>query len=190
MYLWTWRRLWALRRQKVPDRVINMVMALSVNTCSKVKTSSGISEEFGIRVGVHHGSPLSPLLFVLVMQEVIRGERRRFWEVVYANDLVITAETREEAYDEFKSWKRAMERRGLKVNMEKTKVMLTGRQPNKRQEDGKYQCGCCGKNVGVNSVLCTGCGKWCHKRCSGPSKVYNAGENCKCPSCMGENREQ
>jgi len=83
-----------------------------------------------------------------------------------------------------------MERRGLKVNMEKTTVMLTGRPPNKRQEDGKYPRGCCERNVGVNSVLCTGCGKWCHKRCSGLSNVNDAGENYNCPSCVGENRKQ
>ena len=103
---------WALRRRKVPERLINMVMALYVNASSKVKTSSGTSEEFGIRVGVHQGSPLSPLLFVLVMEEATRGERREFWELLYADDLVITAETREEACDRFNSWKRAMERSG------------------------------------------------------------------------------
>ena len=40
---------------------------------------------------------------------------------------MITAETREEACDRFNSWKRAMERRDLKVNIEKTKLMLPGR---------------------------------------------------------------
>ena len=65
--------------------------------------------------------------------------------------------------------------------------MLSGRRPNKRQEEGKYPCVCCGKNVGVTSVLCTGCGKWCHKTCS---RLSAAGENYKCPNCVGENREQ
>ena len=32
---------------------------------------------------------------------------------------------------------------------------------------GWYQCGVCGRGVGANSVLCTACGKWCHRRCSG-----------------------
>ena len=32
---------------------------------------------------------------------------------------------------------------------------------------GRYPCGVCGRGVGANSVLCTACWKWCHKRCSG-----------------------
>ena len=41
----------AFRRQKVPERLINMVMAVYVNASSKVRTSSGTSEQFWIRVG-------------------------------------------------------------------------------------------------------------------------------------------
>ncbi len=51
-----------------------MVMALYVNTSSRMKTSSGTSGEFGIRVGVHQGLALSPLLFVLIMEEATRGK--------------------------------------------------------------------------------------------------------------------
>ena len=181
---------WALRRQRVPERLINMVMALYASAKSRVKTAAGTSGEFEIGVGVHQGSALSPLLFIIVMEEATRGERRDLWELLYADDLVITAETREEAITRFNNWKREMGRRGLKVNMEKTKVMITGREPNRRQEEGRYPCGCCGKNVGVNSILCTECGKWCHKRCSGLRNVNEAGENYRCPRCMRGNREQ
>ena len=174
---------WALRRQKVPERLIILVMALYVNTRSRVKTGVGTSDEFEIKVGVHQGSALSPLLFVLVMEEAIRGERRGLWELLYADDLVITAESEEEAISSFNSWKAGLEKRGLKINSEKTKVMITGKAPTLRQETGRYPCSCCGKGVGANSVLCTGCGKWCHWRCSGLGNVNQAGENYKCPVC-------
>ena len=36
---------------------------------------------------------------------------------------------------------------------------------------GRYPCGVCGHGVGANSVLCTACGKWCHKRCSGLGRL-------------------
>ncbi len=45
--------VWALQRQKVPEYLIILVMALYENTRSRVKTPAGISEEFNIGVGVH-----------------------------------------------------------------------------------------------------------------------------------------
>ena len=52
---------WALRRQRIPERLIAAVMQLYVATKSRVRTT-GLSEEFGIGMGVHQGSLLSPLL--------------------------------------------------------------------------------------------------------------------------------
>ena len=38
-----------------------------------VRTKQGYSTEFEVKVGVHQGSVLSPLLFVAVMEVVTRG---------------------------------------------------------------------------------------------------------------------
>ncbi len=68
---------------------------------SKVKAPAGISEELSIRVGVHQGSALSPLLFIVVMQKATkeaRGEGLK--EMTYADDLVLMAESEEEAVEE------------------------------------------------------------------------------------------
>ena len=67
---------WALRRQNVPKRMVQLIMALYVNTNSRVKTFIGTSKEFEIKVGVHQGSALSPLLFILVMEEATRECRK------------------------------------------------------------------------------------------------------------------
>ena len=67
----------------------------------------------------------------------------------------------------FGEWRQAVERRGLKVILEKTKMMVTGGGWRDVVRVGRYPCGVCGRGVGVNSVLCTACGKWCYKRCSG-----------------------
>ena len=136
---------WALRRQGVPERLIRLVMALYVNSVSKVKTSMGVSEEFNIGVGVHQGSPLSPLLFILVMQEATREiGLEGIKELLYADDLVIMADSEEELVERFEAWKNGMEKRGLKVNTDKTKVMISGNMPVERMERGRYPCGCCG----------------------------------------------
>ena len=77
-------------------------------------------------------------------------------------------------------WKTELELRGLKVNMEKTKMVVTGRSSTQKIKSGKYPRGCCGKGVGWNSILCTECKNWCHKRCSGQKKVGGI-QNFKCP---------
>ena len=80
-----------------------------------------LADEFGILVGVHQGSALSPLLLVVVMQEATREARSEgLWDL-YADDLVITAESEKEAIRKFGFGKREMETRGLKVNINKTK---------------------------------------------------------------------
>ncbi len=61
---------WAVRRQMVPERLIKLVMALHENSTRKVKASAGVSEEFTIRVGVHQGFALSPLLFIVVSRRL------------------------------------------------------------------------------------------------------------------------
>ena len=85
---------WALRKQGVPEHTISMVMTLYKNSRSKVKTISGTSESFEIKVGVHQGSALSPLLFILVMNEISKEVERpeEIWELLNADDLVLIAE--------------------------------------------------------------------------------------------------
>jgi len=51
--------------------------------------------------------------------------------------------------------------------MEKTKLMVTGNESRHRVQSGRWPCGCCGKGVGVNSILCIECNKLRHMRCSG-----------------------
>ena len=91
--------------------------------------------------------------------------------------------------EKFEAWKEEMKRRGLKVNMDKTKVLISGKEPRRIMESGRYPCGCCGKGVGVNSVLCVACEKWCHQRCSGLRDVRDAGDEFRCPKCV-EDRDQ
>ena len=55
--------------------MVRAIMALYVGTTSRVKTTAGTSEEFDIGVGVHQGSVLSPLLFIIVMDEATKNVR-------------------------------------------------------------------------------------------------------------------
>ena len=61
-----------------------------------------------------------------------------------------------------------MEKRGLHVNMGKTKIMETGINLDVLKKSGKYPCGVCLTGVcSTNEILCDGCKRWVHKKCSG-----------------------
>ena len=75
---------------------------------------------------MHQGSALSPLLFVTVMEEISREFRVALpWELLYAVIAVI-AETKAELIKRLNEWKNNVESKGTRVNMNKTKVMISG----------------------------------------------------------------
>ena len=60
-----------------------------------------------------------------------------------------------------------MEGKGLKVNVDKTKVMVCGESAMIQKQTCKWPCAICAKGVGRNSIQCGKCTLWVHKRCSG-----------------------
>ena len=60
-----------------------------------------------------------------------------------------------------------MELKGLKVNIDKTKVMRSGKWWRNSEDWKMAMCSVCGKGVGANSIQCSDCCGWVHKRCSG-----------------------
>ena len=80
---------------------MQFVQATYNNTGSKVRVNNTNSNEFG----VHQGSVLSPLLFIIALEalsrEIYNGTPL---ELLYANDLVIIAETEEELRMKLIKW--------------------------------------------------------------------------------------
>jgi len=48
------------------------------------------------------------------------------WELLYADDLAVIAETEEELIKRHNEWKDNVESKGMRVIMNKTKVMISG----------------------------------------------------------------
>ena len=156
---------------------------------SRDRVSNSLSEEFEVKVGMHQGSVLSPLLFIIVLEALSREFHVGCpWELLYANDLVLIAESLEELLEKLNCWKKGLEDKGLKVNMTKTKVMISGKDLNMLRDSGRNPCGVCRKGVGRNSILCGGCNLWIHKRCSGIKGRLVEIPSYKCKRCLGEAR--
>jgi len=86
---------------------------------------------------------------------------------LYADDLVVIAETEDDLVKRLNEWKDNVENRGMRVYMSKTKVMISGEWQKVMQKAARWPCGVCGRGVGNNSVHCTSCQKWVHRKCSG-----------------------
>jgi len=89
------------------------------------------------------------------------------WELLYADDLAVIAETEEELIKRLNEWKDNVESKGMRVNMNITKVMISGERQMVRQKAARWPCPVCSKGVGSNSLQCTRCQKWVHEKCSG-----------------------
>jgi len=76
------------------------------------------------------------------------------WELLYADDLVVIAETEEDLVKRLNEWKNNVENRGVRVNVNKTKVMISGERQKPLQKAARWPCGVFGRGVGSNSIQC------------------------------------
>jgi len=101
-----------------------------------VRTVCGNSKGFEVKVGMHQGSALSPLLFITVTEAISREFKIALpWELLYADHL---AETEEQLIKRLNEWKDNVESKGMRVNMNKTKVIMSGERQMVRQKDVRW----------------------------------------------------
>ena len=135
---------------------------------------------------VHQGSVLSPLLFILVLEALSREFRTGVpWELLYADDLVIIADSLEECISKLKAWKTGMESKGLRIIMKKRKFQFSGLGRDVLKDSGKNPCTVCLTKVGAKVIQCSQCQFWVHMKCSGICGRIVADAGYVCPRCRG-----
>ena len=108
----------------------------------------------------------------VVTNEIIKGMLQ---EILYADDLVLIAETMAEPRKNVYSWKSALDCKCLKVNLLKTKVMLSKiAQFTVIPSIRKDSCGICGRKTMAKVLLCKSYGYWIHGRCAKIESVTNS----------------
>ncbi|MES9950323.1 MAG: reverse transcriptase domain-containing protein, partial [Candidatus Thiodiazotropha sp.] len=180
---------WSMRKLGIDEWLVRLVQSMYKDVRSRVRVGDGYSEEFGVRVGVHQGSVLSPLLFIMVLEALSLEFRTGCpWELLYADDLMVSAGSMEELLVKLEAWKSGMEKKGLRVNMGKTKVMVSGLNLDVLKKSGKHPCGVCQTGVGSNAICCGGCDRWVHKKCSGIRGSLRPDPEFRCARCLGTAR--
>ncbi|XGW10231.1 hypothetical protein V3C99_012037 [Haemonchus contortus] len=117
---------YALRQHGVPEELIEWVRILYTSPKSRVQTAAGTSTDFPISVGVHQGSALSPLLFVVVMDAITKDlQKPAPWTLLYADDVMLASEDKSELESQVQTWSDRLARFGLRLNVKKTEYLTT-----------------------------------------------------------------
>ena len=181
---------WALRTVGVDEWIVRVIQSMYDGPISKIRVNDSYSDNISVKVGVHQGSVLSPLLFIIVLEALSKEFRTGCpWELFYADDLVVSAETPEALREKLLTWKHNFELKGLRVNMGKTKCMASGHNLDVLKDSGRFPCGVCRKGVGTNSILCSSCAHWVHHGCSGVKGKLKEDPSFKCSRCLGTARQ-
>ena len=115
---------WCLRKKGVPEGYVHIVQDMYRSYKTQVITEKGETECFSIEVGLHQGSALSPLLFIIIMDVLTENiEKDPPWATMFADDPVLCAMTREEVEEDLERWRVMFERHGLNIIRTKTEYL-------------------------------------------------------------------
>ncbi|KAK3533904.1 hypothetical protein QTP70_034899 [Hemibagrus guttatus] len=126
--------LWyCMRKSGVTEKYVRVVQDMYERSRTVERCAVGQTEEFNVEVGLHQGSALSPFLFAIVMDQLSEEVRQESpWTMMFADDIVICSESREQVEENLERWRFALERRGMKVSRSKTEYMCV----NEREGSG------------------------------------------------------
>ena len=130
--------LWKiLKEMGIPNHLTCLLRNLCAGQEATVRTGRG-TDWFRIGKGVRQGCILSPCLFNLYAEYIIRNarldeaqpgikiSRRNINNLRYADDTTLMAESEEELKSLLMKVKEESEKVGLKLNIQKTKIMASG----------------------------------------------------------------
>ena len=130
-------KLWkTLKEMGMPDHLTCLLRDLYAGQEAKLRTGHGTTDWFQIGKGVHQGCILSPCLFNFYAEYIMRNEEetqagikiaeRNINHLRYADDTTLMAESEEELKSLLMKVKEESEKVGLKLNIQKMKIMASG----------------------------------------------------------------
>ena len=129
-----------LYKKGVRGELLNAVKAFYKNSMAGVRMGHKVGELFEVKGGLRQGCVMSPWLFNLYLDDVIKGmnvdgrgvrikykgEEEELSVLLFADDGLLIAETEEKLGELVEEFRRECEQKGLRVNVNKTKVMRVG----------------------------------------------------------------
>ena len=136
--MWIMINYWKiLKEMGIPDHLISLLRNLYAGQEATVRTGRGTTDWFQIGKGVHQGCILSPCLFNLYAESIMRNTgleeaqagtkiaRRNINNLRYADDTTLMVESEKELRSLLMKVKEECEKVGLKLNIQKTNIMAS-----------------------------------------------------------------
>ena len=131
-------KLWkTLKKMGIPDHLTCLLRNLHTGQEATLRTGHGTTDWFQIGKGIHQGCIMSPCLFNLYAEYIMRNTeqeetqagikiaRRNINNLRYADDTTLMAESEEELKSFLMKVKEESEKVGLKLNIQKMKIMAS-----------------------------------------------------------------
>ena len=127
-----------LKAMGIPDHLTCLLRNLYTGQEATVRTGHGTTDWFQKGKGVHQGCILSPCLFNIYAEYIMRNAGleeaqagikiagRNINNLRYADDTTLMAKSEEELRSLLMKVKEESEKAGLKLNVEKTRIMASG----------------------------------------------------------------
>ena len=132
-------KLWKILKETgIPDHLTCLLRNLYTGQEATVRTGHGTTDWFQIGKGLRQGSIWSPCLFNLHAEYIMRNAGldeaqagikiagRNINNLEYADDTTLMSESEEELKSLLMKVKEESEKGGLKLNIQKTKIMASG----------------------------------------------------------------
>uniref|UniRef100_A0A1Y1M0F5 Reverse transcriptase domain-containing protein n=2 Tax=Photinus pyralis TaxID=7054 RepID=A0A1Y1M0F5_PHOPY len=133
----------SLTQRKVSAKLIEGIKGLYENNKSYVRKNNRQSTTFEISEGLRQGGVLSPILFLLIMDDIIKATATRTKKVhigtnklipvnvsecAFADDVMICAAKEKDLQDNLRIWEEELTKRNMIINTNKTKVMVISKE--------------------------------------------------------------
>ncbi|KAL6578801.1 hypothetical protein OROMI_009017 [Orobanche minor] len=116
-----WR---SLEERRVSSPYVRAIKGMYSQATNCVKTPVGDTQFFPVEIGLHQGSALSPLLFALILDVISWGIQDGVpWCMLFADDIVLVAESRREVNVKLELWRSKLESQGMRVSRSKTEYL-------------------------------------------------------------------
>lgn len=136
-------QIWAtLEKLEVTPKLIQAIKSLYKNIKAKVRLNGQTSEEFRLEKGIKQGDSLSPLLFIIYMDNIHKKCKRdlrkatlgyhnlspiRTEDLIYADDIIIMATSVNQLSSNINIWKKTLEENGMTLNLDKSKTLCVSK---------------------------------------------------------------